>query len=569
MTSASASGSASTKSAPERRKAQYYHPCVWGDFFLTHVFDTNDETICRWKEETEVLKSEVKRMLLADDEENKSFDHLNSIDVIQRLGIGYHFEPEIKRIVQQQVDRDRDRESITDDDADLHTVALRFRILRQHGHNAPNDEFEKFKDEHGEFKKELTDDIEGLLSLYEASFMRTHGETILDEAMVFTETHLKSVEFDDAADSALAERVAHALKRPLRKEIEKLQHLFFIRNYEKIQGHNQSLLKLAKLSFNLLQHMYQHELKVLTKWWIELDFSSKVFYARHKLVETYYWSLGLLWEPKYSLARYIVTKQTTIGTVLDDTYDNYGTFEELELFTSKCARWDTYTDDLDMSMKYVYEAVMDLNEEIGVITSKEGRPYCLEYAKRALTINLTAYLDEQRWHVNGIVPSLEEYRHLFSINTFCLAVFTTAICGMGELLAPKQVFDWLFADPKILFATTDQCRLLDDIATNEREQERGHGPSSVQIYMKQFGVTKEEAIDALYGYIDDDWRTINEEMMMLMNRPTVIPNEFLAVFLGNAQIMETLYRDTVDSYTFSDTLTKDILTALLVTPMPI
>ncbi|CAN1809089.1 Probable terpene synthase 3 [Linum perenne] len=494
MTSASAFDSASAKSAPERRKAQYYHPCVWGDFFLTHVFDTNDETICRWKEETEVLKSEVKRMLLADYEENKSLDHLNSIDVIQRLGIGYHFEPEIKRIVQQQVDRDR--ESITDDDADLHTVALRFRILRQHGHNAPNDEFEKFKDEHGEFKKELTDDIEGLLSLYEASFMRTHGETILDEAMVFTETHLKSVEFDDAADSALAERVAHALKRPLRKEIEKLQHLFFIRNYEKIQGHNQSLLKLAKLSFNLLQHMYQHELKILTKW-------------------------------------------------------------------------DTYTDDLDMSMKYVYEAVMDLNEEIGVITSKEGRPYCLEYAKRALTINLTAYLDEQRWYVNGIVPSLEEYRHLFSINTFCLAVFTTAICGMGELLAPKQVFDWLFADPKILFATTDQCRLLDDIATNEREQERGHGPSSVQIYMKQLGVTKEEAIDALYGYIDDDWRTINGEMMMLMNRPTVIPKEFLAVFLGNAQIMETLYRDTVDSYTFSDTLTKDILTALLVTPMPI
>ncbi|CAN1809092.1 Probable terpene synthase 3 [Linum perenne] len=496
-------------------------------------------------------------MLLADYEENKSLDHLNSIDVIQRLGIGYHFEPEIKRIVQQQVDRDR--ESITDDDVFTNSFNITVRT----------DEFEKFKDEHGEFKKELTDDIEGLLSLYEASFMRTHGETILDEAMVFTETHLKSVEFDDAADSALAERVAHALKRPLRKEIEKLQHLFFIRNYEKIQGHNQSLLKLAKLSFNLLQHMYQHELKILTKWWIELDFSSKVFYARHKLVETYYWSLGLLWEPKYSLARYIVTKQTTIGTVLDDTYDNYGTFEELELFTSKCARWDTYTDDLDMSMKYVYEAVMDLNEEIGVITSKEGRPYCLEYAKRALTINLTAYLDEQRWYVNGIVPSLEEYRHLFSINTFCLAVFTTAICGMGELLAPKQVFDWLFADPKILFATTDQCRLLDDIATNEREQERGHGPSSVQIYMKQLGVTKEEAIDALYGYIDDDWRTINGEMMMLMNRPTVIPKEFLAVFLGNAQIMETLYRDTVDSYTFSDTLTKDILTALLVTPMPI
>ncbi|CAN0886687.1 Probable terpene synthase 3 [Linum grandiflorum] len=545
------------KSAAERRKGQYYHPSVWGDFFLTHSFQS-DETVSGWEEEIAVLKSEVKKMLAG---KTKSTERLNLLDVIQRLGISYHFKPEIEQLVQQEV------HEIPSANDDLHTVALRFRILSQHGHNASTEEFKKLKNEAGEFKKEVIDDIDGLLSLYEAAYMRTHGETILDEAMDFTKTHLMAAQFDGDDSSWLAERVVGALKRPLRKDMDRIQHLFFIPNYEKMEGHNQSLLKLAKLSYNLLQHMYQQELKVLSKWWTELEFATNVYYARDKLVETYYWSLGMFWEPKFALARYFVTKGTTLGTVLDDTYDVYGTFEELDLFTSKFARWDGATEDLDICLQFVYKAVMDFNHEIDQITSNEGRPYCFHYAKRALSVDLTAYLEEQRWYAESIVPSLEEYRQLSAVTSFYMVIMNSALCGMGNL-APKEVFDWLLASPKVLFAAGDHCRLMDDIVSHEREQERGHVDSAVQIYEKQFGGTTEEAVHVLNGMIDDDWRMMNGEML---NPPTladgsIIAKEVVTLFVRMAQDMEVIYKE-IDGYTCSDTVTKDNITALFITPM--
>ncbi|CAN1234150.1 Tau-cadinol synthase [Linum perenne] len=434
-------------------------------------------------------------MLLLVTEENKSADWLNLINAIQRLGISYHFEPEIELLVQQEAYESIDVGIKTANDDDLHTVALRFMILRQHGHNVPTDGFKEFKDEQGEFKKELADDIEGLLSLYEAAHMRTHGEILLDEAMNFTKTHLNGVEFDDdEVDFALADRVARALKRPLRKDMEKLQHLFFITNYEKIKGHNGTLLKLAKLSFNVLQHMYQHELRVLTKW-------------------------------------------------------------------------EAIPEDLDISLKYVYQAVMDFNHEIEAITSEEGRPYCFQYAKRALAIDLTAYLDEQRWYDKGIVPSLEEYRKVSAVTSFYMVIMNSGLCGMGEL-ASKEVFDWLLADPNVLFASGDHCRLMDDIVSHEREQERGHVPSAVQIYLKQYGATTEEAVRVLNGMIDDDWRTMNGESLIKITQPRTTTDEIVTLFVRMAQNMEVIYKE-IDGYTCSNTVTKDNVTALFVTPLHI
>ncbi|KAJ0096526.1 hypothetical protein Patl1_27260 [Pistacia atlantica] len=55
------------------------------------------------------------------------------------------------------------------------------------------DVFNKFKDSNGNFKASLVGNIRGVLSLYEATHLRVHGETILDEALVFTTTHLEPI----------------------------------------------------------------------------------------------------------------------------------------------------------------------------------------------------------------------------------------------------------------------------------------------------------------------------------------------------------------------------------------
>jgi len=81
----------------------------------------------------EELKGEVKKMLI--DAVDKPLPKLHLIDQIQRLGIEYHFEREVDEQLEQihKSYSRLDHEDFKVDD--LHTVALIFRLLRQHGYN--------------------------------------------------------------------------------------------------------------------------------------------------------------------------------------------------------------------------------------------------------------------------------------------------------------------------------------------------------------------------------------------------------------------------------------------------
>ncbi|CAN1266174.1 Probable terpene synthase 3 [Linum perenne] len=414
------------------------------------------------------------------------WEKLNLVDVIGRLGIGYHFEGEIERLLQQVY--------VDQDGHDLLTISLRFRLLRQYGYNVSSDTFKRFKTEDGEsFKEELVNDIEGLLSLYEAACMRIQGETILDEAIHFTKLHLAATKFDDTSSSSqLAKRISHALERPLRKGVAKVEQLFFITVYEQMHAHDETLLALAKLSFNVVQNMYQKELKVLTKW-------------------------------------------------------------------------DTGMKGVNYKMKMLFKATVIACDEFDSITSKNGRPYCSEYGKLSIYNLVRWYLEEARWLAKSYVPTLDEYRQVSSFSTAYQAMVWATLCGMGEL-GTKQVFDWLLTKPKILAASSDHCRLMDDIQSHQFEQKRGHIASSVECHMTQYGVSREDAVNALNDMVEEDWKIVNEELLNPQNRN--IPKEVLSLFLGYEQIMDVLYKYS-DGYTHSNTTTKDMLTALLVTALPI
>lgn len=64
-----------------------------------------------------------------------------------------------------------------------------------------------------------------------------------------------------------------------------------------------------------------------------MEIESKVTFTRHRVTETYLWSLGAYFEPQYSQARVKTAIALILFTALDDMYDAYGTMEELELFT--------------------------------------------------------------------------------------------------------------------------------------------------------------------------------------------------------------------------------------------
>ncbi|TQD91280.1 hypothetical protein C1H46_023124 [Malus baccata] len=324
------------------------------------------------------LKEEVRRMLTTS-LQNVS-QKLNFVDDIQRLGVSYHFRNEIEQILQKI-------HANFDDLDDLYTAALRFQLLRQQGYNISCDIFNKFKDGDGKFKESLVDDVVGLLSLYEATQLRIHGEEILDEALTFTTTHLESATY---RLSPLAKTVTHALNQQLRKALPRVEARYYLSVYQELrESPNESLLTFAKSDFNRLQRVHQKELSEITRWWEDLDVPNKLPFVRDRLVEVYFcWSLSVYFEPQYSFGRRTLCKVTAITSMIDDFYNAYGTYEELELLTEAIERWDfSAMDQLPEYMKVCYRALLDIYSEIHEKLAHEGKLYPMHHAREAFEQN--------------------------------------------------------------------------------------------------------------------------------------------------------------------------------------
>lgn len=76
------------------------------------------------------LKEKVKEMLSAS--ASDAVKKIRLIDSICRLGLSYHFESEIEQQLSHTFEVQPNL--VDEKDCDLHTVALLFRVFRQHGY---------------------------------------------------------------------------------------------------------------------------------------------------------------------------------------------------------------------------------------------------------------------------------------------------------------------------------------------------------------------------------------------------------------------------------------------------
>ncbi|KAG9441573.1 hypothetical protein H6P81_017427 [Aristolochia fimbriata] len=187
---------------------------------------------------------------------------LELVDNLQRLGVAYLFDEHIKAALKSVV---VEAEGGLNEEVDIYTTALKFRLLRQHGFMIPQDVFTIFMDEKGSFQMNLCRDINGILGLYEASYLGLEGETILDKGRIFALTHLKDYadqKWPSPHTDQQKRKVEHALELPYHWASTRLEAVWFIEMYENEEIKNPKLLQLAKLDFNTCQAMYQNELKV-------------------------------------------------------------------------------------------------------------------------------------------------------------------------------------------------------------------------------------------------------------------------------------------------------------------
>lgn len=109
----------------------------------------------------------------------------------------------------------------------------------------------------------MSKDINGMLSLYEASYLGTYGEDLLHHAMEFTETQLR--QSIPLMGPLLGRRYSHALDLPRHLRMERLEARSFIGEYGRESDQSPYLVELAKFDYNKVQSLHQEELTEISR----------------------------------------------------------------------------------------------------------------------------------------------------------------------------------------------------------------------------------------------------------------------------------------------------------------
>uniref|UniRef100_A0ACD6A9N9 Uncharacterized protein n=1 Tax=Avena sativa TaxID=4498 RepID=A0ACD6A9N9_AVESA len=479
--------------ATPETKQSGFEPSPWGDFFIEyepHPLQRSEESMMA---RADKLKEDVRMMFST---ASSTTRRLILLDTLQHLGIDHHFEEQIHDTL-RQISQNQLTSS-----ASLYEEALRFRLLREHGHWVSPDVFNKFKGEDGTFKKDITSQPRGLLSLYNAAHLLIHGEPALEEAITFSRHHLELMYA--SLKAPLAQQVKRALHIPLPRTCKRVEALHYISEFEEEEEHNPIILELAKLDFNLLQHVHLKELKAITEWWKNLYDYIGLSYIRDRGVECYTWAYVIYHESCFELPRIIVTKVLVLITIFDDTYDTHATIEECRKIHEAVQRWDESAVSLlpEYFKKFYIEFLRNfknIEDEMPIDIN-----YDISYLKEAFQNSVTAYLQEAEWSHKSHRPSFID-----QVNLTCLSVGAPTVCVSMMVGMSEQALKWTADVPDVVIATGKIGRFMNDIAGFECGKRNRDVASSVECYITEYCVTSEVAIARIYALIEDEWRTLN------------------------------------------------------------
>ncbi|PON82655.1 Squalene/phytoene synthase [Trema orientale] len=499
------------------------------------------------KDKAEKLEKDVKSIIT--DEKAELLTTLELIDDIQRLGLGYKFEDEIRRALVRCVSWLNNSEGTK---KSLHATSLSFRLLRQHGYEASQDMFKSFMDHPESW---LGEDVKGMLSLYEASYFGFEGESLLDEARAFTRIHLSHLKGD--VSKSLREQVCHALELPVNHRMLRLEARWYIGAYAKRSYANKALLEDAKLDFNMVQSTLQSDLKEMSRWWIGLSLANKLTFTRDRLMECFFWTVGMVFEPQYSNLRKGLTKVTSLITVIDDVYDVYGTLDELELFTDAVERWDIKAvETLPDYMKICFLALYNTINDMVYDTLKEHEEYSLPYLTKASqnkeTPTFKDYLENGWMSVSGVV---------ILVHTYFLMSQNITKQGLESLENHHNLLRW----PSIIF------RLCNDLGTStvfytRAELERGETASSILCLMHETGLSEASAREYITNLVEETWKKLNKEISIsdIDNYPFSKP--FVETAINLARIARCTYQHG-DAHGAPDSRSKNRVLSLIIDPI--
>ncbi|KAJ1255974.1 hypothetical protein BS78_05G194100 [Paspalum vaginatum] len=525
------------------RMAPAFKASPWGDFFLNHTTDSLLISHEKMTERVNKLKVVVSGLFGAC---KNVMEKLNLVDTLQHLGIDHHFEERIAAALNSVHNSEFSSSS-------LHEVALRFRVLRQHGFLVSADVFNKFRNKDGNFVNDIANDPKDLLSLYNAANLITHNEEPLEEALLFARHHLELMKCN--LKSPLAEQVGRALKIPFPKNIKREEAISYIQEYNvHDEMYNAAILELAKVEFNCLQCVHQKELKAIYMWWNDLSTDIKLDYARDHVVVCYFWSYSCMYEEEYARSRVVLAKLLMLASLLDDTYE-HATLEECRVLAKVIKRWDEKDVSLlpEYMKKYFISVIRNFKE-----FGKELEPhemYRSAYIRKAFQNISECYLQEAEWSHRDYIPSLEDHVNVSTTTAGVELVAVGVLFGMGDV-ATNELFEWATAirDSHAVKACGKVTRFMDDLADFKRENlNKMDVATTVDCYIKENNVSSEVAQAKIMSLVDDAWKTLNQELFERR-----VPLQIIRRITNFARSMMLHYHDKRDGYACSEEI-KELL----------
>ncbi|KAL7606076.1 hypothetical protein Lser_V15G19528 [Lactuca serriola] len=551
---------AEKKNGSENSPLPIYQPTIWSHNFI-QALDVNFPIYSK----EEVKELEKKGMELNFDYENGGLSILQlleQIDDIERLGLDYRFQNDIRRALNFIASIKENNTEHEEKEGSLHEASLRFSLLRKHGYNVSQDFLLRFKDSHGGFMRCLETDVRGLLSLYEASYLSFECEKDLHEAKLFAREHLLKLK---CQENEALEDINHALELPSYRRMLRLQARWYIDAYSKRKDANMLLLELATSDYNMVQLEFKKELQQVSKWWKNIGLASKLSFVRDRLMECFFWSVGVVFEPQYNSCRVELTKVCTLITVIDDIYDVYGSLDELVMFTDAVKRWDINAvkhmpEYLQLCFRTLYNTIIEIGSKTSIAQGEDIIPVLVKVWGELLE----AFLLEAKWTHNKYIPTLQEY-----MDNAWRSVSGVVILNHGYFLInqefKKDIVENMEKYNDLLKWSSIIFRLCNDLGTSSDEIARGKTANAISCYMHENSVCEEVSREYIKTLIDKAWREMIKARVACFQEST---DTFIDMAINLARISQCVYQYG-DGHGAPDVRAKERVLSVIIEPIPI
>ncbi|KAL9286652.1 (Z)-gamma-bisabolene synthase 1 [Arabidopsis thaliana] len=212
--------------------------------------------------------------------------------------------------------------------------------------------------------------------------------------------------------------------------------------------------------------------------------------------------------------------------------------------------------------RIIFKLALDVFDDIGRGVRSKGCSYYLKEMLEELKILVRANLDLVKWARGNQLPSFEEHVEVGGIALTTYATLMYSFVGMGEAVG-KEAYEWVRSRPRLIKSLAAKGRLMDDITDFESDMSNGFAANAINYYMKQFVVTKEEAILECQKMVVDINKIVNEELL----KTTTVPRRVLKQALNFGRLLEVLYTKSDDIYNCSEGKLKEYIVTLLIDPI--